>query len=91
MSPTKSLRRKPLTHTNTDKFCLSSSSSRLSRLWHQLSLLNGTYMLDPFEKIAINTIGLVFIVLAIIYVGVFGRGLVDGYLQSLPPPIDEEL
>lgn len=75
MSPTDLKRR--LTNTNTDKLCVNKSNV-FSRLLSQLSLNNGTYILDPVEKTALNTAGLIFTVLVCLYAAIFVRGFIDG-------------
>lgn len=74
--------KKKITNSNTDRLCLDDNSSFFGRLWYHASLHNGLYMLDPTEKVALNTAGALFTVLTILYLWAFGRGFVDGFGAS---------
>jgi hypothetical protein len=81
---TTTTKKKKVTNANTDRLCLDDNSSILGRLWYHLSLHNGLYLLDPTEKVALNTAGALFTVLTILYLWSFGRGFVDGFANAGP-------
>ena len=76
-----------LTKTNTDNLCPPTSGSNplvlyLQKLKYRYYLWTGLYMLETHERLAFHLCVGPVVVALWIYVGVFARGVLDGWSEN---------
>ena len=75
-----------LTKTNTDALCPPTDGNpvlvRLRTLRYRYCLWTGLYMLETHEKIAFHFVAGPIVVALCLYVGVFGRGVAEGWKEA---------
>mmetsp|Transcript_8430 Transcript_8430/g.14674 ORF Transcript_8430/g.14674 Transcript_8430/m.14674 type:complete len:81 (-) Transcript_8430:369-611(-) len=75
-----------LTKTNTDTLCPPTVGNPiliyLQKLKYRYFLWTGLYMLETHEKIAFHFVAGPVMLAFFVYVGVFGRGIVEGWKEA---------
>mmetsp|Transcript_1401 Transcript_1401/g.2996 ORF Transcript_1401/g.2996 Transcript_1401/m.2996 type:complete len:89 (+) Transcript_1401:78-344(+) len=76
-----------LTKTNTDTLCPPTTGLHpllifLSKLKYRYYLWTGLYMLETHEKIAFHFVVGPIVLAFCLYVGVFGRGVMEGWKEE---------
>lgn len=76
-------KKKVFTNSNPDKTCLANPANPVARFFYHLNQHDGLYMLDPHERYTLNSLAIIFTLLAGAYLSVFFIGFIDGLRSRL--------
>ena len=75
-----------LSNTNTDALCCDTSSNVVVKTFkifiYRFNLWTGLYMLEKHERFAFHVAGWCCTAAILLYIGVFMRGFMEGFLEA---------